>query len=613
MKLILIVVLVSYIRGQDVNIALNKPVYVDAVVDGEDTLQYLVDGNPKTCADTGPAVVGAALVIDLGEPVHINELYLRFPRTCDDTVSGMGCNFKKVVAKIGNSPDPDDEGNHYCFTVGIKDVAKYGSVTRQCEDGQEYVGRYVMVHNKDRKPGAIHLCEMRNKNDYQSDIAYNRTVTSVNTVDGEHTETYPFLVDGDTNTCADSGPLADDPAFVIDLGEVKKVGQVNVVIADGCKAMAGKTECGVEDFTVTVGNSPIPGDDLNTQCFWVNLTRKELKRVRKPCDNGPIYGRYIILQKNGPQRSIYLCQVSSQVSVNTAYHKPITSVGSTGGEETYPLMLDGNPWTCSDSGNGSASASFIIDFGEPHDIGRVNMGFAKKCGKTMYKKDCSIENTKVTVGDSPDPDDENNDVCFHLEEHPMNDPGVLVRQCQDGPLTGRYVIITKLPLPRKLRAIHLCEVRVHPEEMTSYGRPIIGEGIWPGDDTANLLTDGDPATCADHGPLTNNPAFIIDLGETKEVTSVEYTLPADKCVNSISGEGCDYKKTVIKVGDSRDPDDESNVLCHEINLKRKRVKGQTVSGVCANGPINGRFIIIETIIPKMKQMAALQLCEVAVY
>ena len=56
-------------------------------------------------------------------------------------------------------------------------------------------------------------------------------------------DTFPFLVDGDPSTCADSGPRGHEPSFKIDLGAKYLVERVGLVFPTGCGSTISKTGC----------------------------------------------------------------------------------------------------------------------------------------------------------------------------------------------------------------------------------------------------------------------------------------------------------------------------------------------------------------------------------
>ncbi|XP_078000411.1 uncharacterized protein LOC144453020 [Glandiceps talaboti] len=602
--LILFSAIMLYVQGESSggdNIALHKPVYLDAELAGEASLKYLTDGNAKTCADSGPKVVEPSLIVDLGEPTIVNEVNLIFPKSCKDTVSKRGCGYANTVVKVGNSPDPNHPDNEVCFTLNIAKTAGIGARRRQCINGP-IIGRFVMIQKKGDTQRAIHLCEFRVKS--EGDLAYNKEVTGINLINGKNLD---FLVDGNAKSCADTGPLVNDPGFVIDLGKRESVFSISVTIDPQCDTFGG---CGLLDFTVKVGDSKNP--DTNTECYTLNLKASQMRKVAKNCDNGAIVGRYITLQKNGAKRGIYLCDVVAHSTGNLAYNKEVTSVGSVGGESTFSNLVDGNSLTCADSGRKvRGSASFVIDLGKEQDVRRISLKFPVNCDHTISKGGCSFTQTDIKVGNSPDPADASNTLCFSINLKIAAAKGSLLKGCEGGVVRGRYVILTKNKVGTVTRAIHLCELRVYNSELPSLNRPVIGEGTWKGDETTELLVDGNPNTCADSGASRKNTAFVIDLGETEEVEEVSLSLPSD-CSDSLTGTGCWYTQFFVKIGDSRDPDGADNQVCYGLSIVKSKVNGQTITQKCDNGPISGRFIVLEKL-KAVRVNRAMVVCDVAVF
>ena len=71
----------------------------------------------------------------------------------------------------------------------------------------------------------------------------NYQVTGIRLYPGTE-DTYPFLVDGDTTTCFDSGrKTSDNPGFRIDLGESRRVWGVEMSFAPNCDNAVSKKGC----------------------------------------------------------------------------------------------------------------------------------------------------------------------------------------------------------------------------------------------------------------------------------------------------------------------------------------------------------------------------------
>ncbi|XP_070580854.1 uncharacterized protein [Ptychodera flava] len=250
------------------NVALNKPVKgIHLTGDTLDTYQFLVDGNTQTCADSGTLVVGPAFRIDLGEECLIEAVKLTYAPICATSKTGYGCYFHTTVIEIkGGDDNPtvtdcghleDDRGKE-----------AQGEAYLECTPGP-VIGRYVTIRKETTNIRSIYLCEMQvigipmkkevgslkhlHVSPTEGNVALYKPVTGIGLV-GDGVNTYPFLVDGDSGTCADSGTLVFDPALQIDLGEDYFVEGVKLVFAPTCAVSISGHGCYYKHTTVHVGN-----------------------------------------------------------------------------------------------------------------------------------------------------------------------------------------------------------------------------------------------------------------------------------------------------------------------------------------------------------------------
>ncbi|XP_070580720.1 uncharacterized protein [Ptychodera flava] len=308
----------------------------------------------------------------------------------------------------------------------------------------------------------------------EGNVALYKPVTGIGLV-GDGVNTYPFLVDGDSGTCADSGTLVFDPALQIDLGEEYFVEGVKLVFAPTCAVSISGHGCYYKHTTVHVGNDRHHPD--HDECVHLqNIPGESRGEIVLHYSPGPVRGRYVTLKKEEDMvRAIYLCELQvfgepvqkgqssgflqvNENGDNVAFNKLVSGINLVGdGKDTYQLLVDGNTQTCADSGSLVVGPAFTVDLGGEYLIEAVKLTYASTCETSMTGYGCYFHTTVIEVsgGDiSPEVKD-----CSHLEEDEgVEAKGEAYLGCTPGPMVGRYVTIRKETTSG--RAIYLCELKV---------------------------------------------------------------------------------------------------------------------------------------------------------
>ncbi|XP_070553960.1 uncharacterized protein [Ptychodera flava] len=289
-------------------------------------------------------------------------------------------------------------------------------------------------------------------------IALNRPVKGIG-LGKQGRDTYPFLVDEDESTCADSGPTVEDPAFQVDLGRNYLVNKVKLIFPPGCrKNSISGTGCNYQNADILVGNG-----ESDTICvhFATNVY-DEGGKITSKCTSDAAVGRYVTIIKHGTDRAIYLCdlQVFGELREdNIALNRLVSGVGlPTGGEDTFQFLVDGDPNTCADSGDFTENPIFKIDLEQKYRVESVRLVFSPKseCSESISTSGCKYKNTKVSVGNGNSYDSYSD--CFgYTAKDVFKSGGEYARDCSSDSVTGRFVTITK---KGTTRAILLCELEV---------------------------------------------------------------------------------------------------------------------------------------------------------
>ncbi|XP_070537533.1 uncharacterized protein [Ptychodera flava] len=458
-----------------------------------DTLPYLIDGDPDTCMDSGPLVGKPAVQIDLGETMIVEGIKLVFAKDCKNSLTKTGCAFHKTVVDVRD--DANSEGQR-CLTVSS--WANRDELTMKCRDGA-LMGRYVTLTKQKTlfAKRAIYLCEMEVNTASTNSLALGKTVTGIRLEAGA-LDTLPNLVDGDANTCFDSGPLVDIPAVQIDLGVPMIIEAFKLVFPANCKNTMSGWGCSYHKTVVNVGNE---ANGEGQQCAFIDVgvVKGELISV---CEDGPLTGRYVTLikQKTPAKRSIHLCEMEvygvapviepppppppppppvteappppppegTTIPTTLACEFPPNLVNVALGksasqssvkakfEGTADKALDGNKNTDIKVGKSCTHTEkefqpwWMVDLGQSKDIYKVII---------TNRQDCCpfrIKNAQVRVGDSPNM--EENPVCGNmvLGKRVRQETITVACGCEI-PMTGRYVSIQLID---KTQFLHMCEVEV---------------------------------------------------------------------------------------------------------------------------------------------------------
>ncbi|XP_070546011.1 uncharacterized protein [Ptychodera flava] len=243
--------------------------------------------------------------------------------------------------------------------------------------------------------------------------ALNKEVRGIH-VTGDTQDTYKFLVDGDTETCADTGPLMVGPALEIDLGGEYLIEAVKLTYAPICATSMTGYGC---YFHTTV--IEIKGGDKSAEvkdCGHLEDDRgiEAQGEAYLECTPGPILGRYVTIRKETTsRRSIYLCEMQvlgksmkpeittqqaeegplkllSLLSTddNVALNKLVSGINLLGdGIDTYQLLVDGNTKTCADSGTFVVGPAFTVDLGGEYLIEAVKLTYAPTCDTSLTGMD----------------------------------------------------------------------------------------------------------------------------------------------------------------------------------------------------------------------------------
>ncbi|XP_070575365.1 uncharacterized protein [Ptychodera flava] len=559
MKFVLFMLVVAVVTresyGRD-NVALNKPVTGIRLEQGTlNTLPYLVDGTPNTCADSGPAVVTRpAFQIDLGGDHLVQGVKLVFPNDCKETLSGYGCGYHETFISVSDEQNGKGE---VCARINDDVFEPNGEFTLKCKAGP-VIGRYITLVKEivSSLPRAIYLCELKVYGQGRDNVALNKPVTGIRLEQGT-LNTLPYLVDGTPNTCADSGPgVVTRPAFQIDLGGDHLVQGVKLVFPNDCTETLSGYGCGYHETVISVSDEQNGKGEV---CARIKDDVFEPNgEFTLKCKAGPVIGRYITLVKeivSSLPRAIYLCElkVYGQGRDNVALNKPVTGIRLEQGTlNTLPYLVDGTPNTCADSGPGVVTRpAFQIDLGGDHLVQGVKLVFPNDCTETLSGYGCGYHETVISVSDEQNGKGE---VCARIKDDVFEPNGEFTLKCKAGPVIGRYITLVKEIVSSLPRAIYLCELKVYGQgrDNVALNKPVTGIRLEQGTlNTLPYLVDGTPNTCADSGPgVVTRPAFQIDLGGDHLVQGVKLVFPND-CTETLSGYGCGYHETVISVSDEQ--------------------------------------------------------------
>ncbi|XP_070576171.1 uncharacterized protein [Ptychodera flava] len=609
------------VKASDGNLALGKPVTGLTLEQGTlDTLPNLVDGKAGTCADSGPLVKQPSFQIDLGRPRRIKSVKLVFPSDCKQTLSKTGCGYDATVIKISN--DKDGGGND-CAKWEANVFQPNGEISVECKDGV-IKGRYVtLTKEQTQYQRAIYLCELQvygresGTSAPDGNFALGKPVTGLTLLQGT-LDTLPNLVDGKAGTCADSGPLVKQPSFQIDLGRPRRIKSVKLVFPSDCKQTLSKTGCGYDATVIKISNDKDGGGNVCAR--WDANVFQPNGEISVECKDGVIKGRYVTLTKEQTQyqRAIYLCELQvygresgTSPDGNFALGKPVTGLTLLQGTlDTLPNLVDGKAGTCADSGPLVNQPSFQIDLGRPRRIKSVKLVFPSDCKQTLSKTGCGYDATVIKISNDKDG---GGNVCARWDANVFQPNGEISVECKDGVIKGRYVTLTKEQTQYQ-RAIYLCELQVYgresgtsPDGNFALGKPVTGLTLLQGTlDTLPNLVDGKAGTCADSGPLVNQPSFQIDLGRPRRIKSVKLVFPSD-CKQTLSKTGCGYDATVIKI--SNDKDGGGNI-CAKWEADVFQPNGE-ISVECKDGVIKGRYVTLTK--EQTQYQRAIYLCELQVY
>ncbi|GMH33203.1 hypothetical protein BSKO_01037 [Bryopsis sp. KO-2023] len=267
--------------------------------------------------------------------------------------------------------------------------------------------------------------------------------------------------------------------------------------------------------------------------------------------------------------------------------------------------------SCSHTGNGSNKRQektnnpwWVVDLGESKKVKRVKITNRRDC--------CSkrLSGFEIRVGDTrPGGKGADNQVCSSGLSLGKGETRDIV--CEG---TGRFVTVR---IPGNQKILTLCEVEVFAEEavevpkevLVSRGQPTFqSTTAYRGDSSravdGNLNANFRARSCSHTGngsnkrqEKTNNPWWVVDLGETKKVKRVEITNRRDCC-------GYRLSNFEIRVGDTKPRGGgAANVVCSTgLGIQ----DGQTKNFACE---ASGRYVTVR--IPGNQKI--LTLCEVEVF
>ncbi|XP_070573888.1 uncharacterized protein [Ptychodera flava] len=312
-------------------------------------------------------------------------------------------------------------------------------------------------------------------------LALDQPVSGINLVGGGE-DTYQFLVDGNKDTCADSGRFAVGPGFRIDLGDEYLIEGVQMTFASTCDSIS---KYGCYFFNTVVEVSESDNYDESKECVFLESTGgKENGELSLECSDGPITGRYVTLRKKTEGlRTIYLCElqvygqslnpeevteVKANVEQTTLAECELTKTlvnvapgkkavqSSTAGSDTADKAIDGNKDSDLQIGKSCIRTKkefqpwWKVDLGSAYDVYQIII---------TNRQDCChfrIKNAQIRVGKSPD--FEENAIFGQVD----SDAGaavetiVITRGCYI-PMTGRYVSIQLVDVKQVL---NICEVEI---------------------------------------------------------------------------------------------------------------------------------------------------------
>ncbi|XP_070576301.1 uncharacterized protein [Ptychodera flava] len=359
------------------NVAVGKPVSgIRLQQDTQDTLPYLVDRIPNTCADSGPLVTRPAFQIDLGGDHLVQGVKLVFPNDCTQTLSKTGCVYGNTVIRVSGEQNSKGE---VCVRIQNDVFQSKGELPLDCEAGA-VIGRYITLIKEDYTYShrAIYLCELEIYGQGRKNVALNKKVTGVR-LQQDTLHTLPYLVDDIPNTCADSGPAMTRPAFQIDLGHDHLVQGVKLGFPNDCSQTVAHFGCGYHDTVISVS---VEQNSNGEVCVRIKDDVYEPKgELTLECKAGAVIGRYVTLTKeieSSLPRAIHLCElkVYGQGRQNIALDKAVTGIGLEQGTlHTLPYLVDGIPNTCADSGSKVTRPSFQIDLGRDHLVKGIKLVF----------------------------------------------------------------------------------------------------------------------------------------------------------------------------------------------------------------------------------------------
>merc|ERR1711976_198495 len=139
------------------------------------------------------------------------------------------------------------------------------------------------------------------------------------------------------------------------------------------------------------------------------------------------------------------------------------------------------------------------------------------------------------------------------------------------------------------------------------GKPVEESSIYSVTNPASYVTDGDTSSTfrvgghCGHTGWEKNPYFVIDLGDSIAIDSIELWTREDTGVASTDNRDRDYE---VRIGDS--PYHPNNPVCAKFN----GVMPQKVEASCAGGAMCGRYISIQRTSDDTTYM---HLCEVMAY
>ncbi|XP_070532091.1 uncharacterized protein [Ptychodera flava] len=439
-------------------------------------------------------------------------------------------------------------------------------------------------------------------------VALNRPVSGIRLLPGGE-DTFPFLVDGDTTTCADTGPTAPNPALKIDLGQDFIVSGVRLVFPNDCSRTISKLGCSYRNSGIRVGDGISMENDTECVTFTTNVFRKA-RDISRDCSSDSTVGRFVTIAKWGTgKRATYLCELEVYGEpYSVTFNRSVIGIGlETGGEDTYPYLVDEDPKTCADSGPAVEDPAFQIDLGGNYLVKSVKLVFSSGCSDTISQVGCSYTDARILVG--TDNSTESATECVSFPTNIFESGGTVTSECSSDSVLGRYVTLIKTG---DLRAIYLCEFQVSAEAVMedniAFNRSVIGIGLETGDEeTYPYLVDGDPNTCTDSGRVVKEPAFKIDLGRNYLVTSVKLVFASkSRCSRTISWAGCVYRTTRILVGTGDSTESDTECVNYQRNVYWS---GGEIISQCSSDSAIGRYVTIM----KTGETRAIYLCELQVF